>query len=163
MVLKRLVACHRWIISFRNRSAVTDCDPCSKTNWWAAYLSRTHVHGQLPLFSQSFIRGSIISFLSSSFIFFFPLPTYIHLHLYSACWLSVCILSLCKFWLQVTVIVSFLVLLVAGSWGVTQVKDGLDLTDIVPRETTEFQFLKAQEQYFGFYSIYAVTKVIHRH
>ena len=34
--------------------------------------------------------GSIISFLFLSFIFFFPLPTYIHLHLFGACWLSVC-------------------------------------------------------------------------
>ena len=34
--------------------------------------------------------GSIISFLSCSIIFVFPLPTYIHLHLYGACWLSVC-------------------------------------------------------------------------
>jgi hypothetical protein len=61
--------------------------------------------------------------------------------------------------LQVTVMVSFAVLLVVGAWGVAQVKDGLDLTDIVPRDTTEFQFLDAQEKYFGFYNIYAVTKV----
>lgn len=59
---------------------------------------------------------------------------------------------------KVTVVVSFLVLLVVGAWGVAQVRDGLDLTDIVPRGTPEFSFLEAQTQYFGFYSIYAVTK-----
>nr|KAG5702217.1 hypothetical protein BaRGS_033929 [Batillaria attramentaria] len=58
----------------------------------------------------------------------------------------------------VTVVVSFLVLLMVGAWGVAQVRDGLDLTDIVPRDTPEFSFLEAQTQYFGFYSIYAVSK-----
>ena len=58
-----------------------------------------------------------------------------------------------------TVVVSFVVLLLMGAWGVAQVRDGLDLTDIVPRDTPEFSFLDAQAQYFGFYSIYAVTKV----
>ena len=61
--------------------------------------------------------------------------------------------------MQVTVVVSFLVLLLVGAWGVAQVRDGLDLTDIVPRDTPEFSFLDAQAQYFGFFSIYAVTKV----
>ncbi|KAK7490526.1 hypothetical protein BaRGS_00018312 [Batillaria attramentaria] len=59
---------------------------------------------------------------------------------------------------KVTVVVSFLVLLMVGAWGVAQVRDGLDLTDIVPRDTPEFSFLEAQTQYFGFYSIYAVSK-----
>lgn len=64
------------------------------------------------------------------------------------------------------VIVTFLVLLVVGAWGVAQMQDGLDLTDVVPRDTTEYSFLEAQAKYFGFYSIYAVTKVritIQRH
>ena len=38
-------------------------------------------------------------------------------------------------------------------------RDGLDLTDIVPRGTNEHRFLEAQSQYFGFYNFYAVTKV----
>ncbi|KAK7100530.1 hypothetical protein V1264_023464 [Littorina saxatilis] len=59
---------------------------------------------------------------------------------------------------KVTVVVSFVVLLIVGAWGVAQVRDGLDLTDIVPRDTPEFSFLEAQAQYFGFYSVYAVTK-----
>ena len=38
-------------------------------------------------------------------------------------------------------------------------KDGLDLTDIVPRDTDEFDFLEAQSKYFGFYSINMITQV----
>ena len=60
---------------------------------------------------------------------------------------------------QATVLLSFLVLVIIGAWGTAQVKDGLDLTDIVPRHTAEFDFLEAQSKYFGFYSINAVTMV----
>ncbi|PVD22694.1 hypothetical protein C0Q70_15950 [Pomacea canaliculata] len=59
---------------------------------------------------------------------------------------------------KVTVVVAFLVLLVVGVWGLAQVKDGLDLTDVVPRDTTEYNFLEAQAKYFGFYSVYAITQ-----
>nr|KAI8754123.1 protein patched-like protein 1-like [Biomphalaria glabrata] len=59
---------------------------------------------------------------------------------------------------KVTVLAAFLVFLILGAWGTAQVKDGLDLTDIVPRETAEFQFLEAQSKYFGFYSINMITK-----
>ncbi|CAL1543201.1 unnamed protein product, partial [Lymnaea stagnalis] len=59
---------------------------------------------------------------------------------------------------KVTVITTFLVFLILGAWGTAQVKDGLDLTDVVPRDTAEFQFLQAQSKYFGFYSINAVTQ-----
>ncbi|KAH9499847.1 Protein patched 1 [Bulinus truncatus] len=59
---------------------------------------------------------------------------------------------------KVTVIAAFLVLLIVGAWGTAQVKDGLDLTDIVPRDTAEFQFLEAQSKYFGFYSINLITQ-----
>ena len=52
----------------------------------------------------------------------------------------------------------FLVPLILGIWGTAQVKDGLDLTDVVPRETKEFKFLEAQSKYFGFYNIYAITQ-----
>lgn len=37
-------------------------------------------------------------------------------------------------------------------------RDGLDLTDIVPENTDEHEFLSRQEKYFGFYSMYAVTQ-----
>ena len=49
-------------------------------------------------------------------------------------------------------------LLVASAYGINKVEDGLDLTDVVPRNTSVWSFLKAQDQYFGFYNMYAVTK-----
>ncbi|ROT81126.1 putative hedgehog receptor patched [Penaeus vannamei] len=36
--------------------------------------------------------------------------------------------------------------------------DGLDLTDIVPSDTPEYAFLAAQQRYFGFYNMFAVTQ-----
>ena len=35
----------------------------------------------------------------------------------------------------------------------------MDLTDVVPRGTNEHTFLEAQNEYFGFYDMYIVTKV----
>lgn len=52
----------------------------------------------------------------------------------------------------------FLVFLIIGIWGTAQVKDGLDLTDVVPRGSSEYKFLENESKYFGFYNIYIVTK-----
>lgn len=52
----------------------------------------------------------------------------------------------------------FLVFLIIGIWGTVQVKDGLDLTEVVPRDTSEYHFLEKESKYFGFYNIYVVTK-----
>ena len=52
-----------------------------------------------------------------------------------------------------------MVLLGLGVLGTLRVEDGLDLTDVVPRGTREHQYLDAQAKYFGFYNMYAVTKV----
>ncbi|XP_066986955.1 protein patched [Macrobrachium rosenbergii] len=46
----------------------------------------------------------------------------------------------------------------AAAWGVSNVEDGLDLTDVVPRSAPEFAFLSAQQKYFGFYNMFAVTQ-----
>lgn len=62
------------------------------------------------------------------------------------------------FGFQVFVVVFFFVFLILGIWGTVQVKDGLDLTDVVPRGTKERKFLEEQTKYFGFYNIYAVTQ-----
>ena len=56
------------------------------------------------------------------------------------------------------IIIGFIALFIFGIIGITRVVDGLDLTDIVPRETQEYKFLEAQDKYFGFYNMYAVTK-----
>ena len=56
-------------------------------------------------------------------------------------------------------ILGFIVLLILGIVGTVRVKDGLDITDVVPRQTTQYSFLQAQSKYFGFYNFYAVTQV----
>jgi len=55
-------------------------------------------------------------------------------------------------------IVFFVVFLIISVWGIAQVKDGLDLTEVVPRDTSEYHFLEKQSKYFGYYNIYLVTK-----
>ncbi|KAF6216434.1 hypothetical protein GE061_000776 [Apolygus lucorum] len=52
----------------------------------------------------------------------------------------------------------FFFVIASSVWGITKVKDGLDLTDIVPQDTNEYAFLKAQGDYFGFYNMFAVTQ-----
>lgn len=42
--------------------------------------------------------------------------------------------------------------------GIPYVRDGLELTDIVPRDTTEYKFLDVQRMYFNFFNIFAVTQ-----
>lgn len=62
------------------------------------------------------------------------------------------------FLLQIVVIFLFLGLLGISLYGTTRVRDGLDLTDIVPRETREYDFIAAQFKYFSFYHMYIVTQ-----
>ncbi|XP_036187303.1 protein patched homolog 1 isoform X4 [Myotis myotis] len=59
---------------------------------------------------------------------------------------------------KVVVIFLFLGLLGLSLYGTTRVRDGLDLTDIVPRETREYDFIAAQFKYFSFYNMYIVTQ-----
>uniref|UniRef100_A0A6Q2X3T7 SSD domain-containing protein n=1 Tax=Esox lucius TaxID=8010 RepID=A0A6Q2X3T7_ESOLU len=59
---------------------------------------------------------------------------------------------------KVVVILLFLVLLVVSLYGTTRVRDGLELTDIVPRETSEYDFIGAQFKFFSFYNMYVVTQ-----
>ena len=75
-------------------------------------------------------------------------------------WIQVisCSSHVCFSPLQVFIIIGFIALFIFGIIGITRVVDGLDLTDIVPRETQEYKFLEAQDKYFGFYNMYAVTK-----
>lgn len=60
---------------------------------------------------------------------------------------------------QVFTILFFLIMLMISGYGISKVKDGLDLTDIVPKDTAEYKFLQTQSKYFGFYNVYMVTKV----
>ncbi|XP_071952262.1 protein patched homolog 1-like [Antedon mediterranea] len=57
---------------------------------------------------------------------------------------------------------AFVILIFAGFlgvsvFGVMQVEDGLDLTDVVPTGTREQDFLQSRLKYFSYYDIYAVT------
>lgn len=52
----------------------------------------------------------------------------------------------------------FLCLLGVSLYGTTQVRDGLELTDIVPRDTSEYDFIGAQFKFFSFYNMYVVTQ-----
>ncbi|KAM6918750.1 protein patched homolog 1 isoform 1-T1 [Xenentodon cancila] len=58
---------------------------------------------------------------------------------------------------KAVVVVLFLGLLGLSLYGTTMVHDGLYLTDIVPRDTKEYDFIEAQFKYFSFYNMYLVT------
>ncbi|KAK6310657.1 hypothetical protein J4Q44_G00187120 [Coregonus suidteri] len=58
---------------------------------------------------------------------------------------------------KVVVVVLFVTLLGLSLYGTTMVHDGLYLTDIVPRDTKEYDFINAQFKYFSFYNMYLVT------
>ncbi|KAM4605747.1 protein patched homolog 1 [Polymixia lowei] len=58
---------------------------------------------------------------------------------------------------KAAVVVLFLGLLGLSLYGTTMVHDGLYLTDIVPRDTKEYDFIDAQFKYFSFYNMYLVT------
>ena len=40
-----------------------------------------------------------------------------------------------------------------------RLENGLDLSELVPKNTPEHSFLEAQAKHFGYYDFYAVTKV----
>ncbi|XP_059471270.1 protein patched [Neocloeon triangulifer] len=56
------------------------------------------------------------------------------------------------------VMLLLIVVLVLSGFGALRLKDGLELTELVPAETDEHNFLSVQRDYFGFYSMYAVTQ-----
>ena len=61
--------------------------------------------------------------------------------------------------LKLTATVVCLALTSVCVWGAFKVEDGLYMKDVVPRNTSIYKFLKAQDEYFGFYNMYAVTQV----
>ena len=60
--------------------------------------------------------------------------------------------------MKVFVMVGLVLTIVTSVWGLSRLRDGLDLYDIVPSDTSESQFLAAQQKYFGFYYMFAVTQ-----
>ncbi|XP_061399904.1 protein patched [Musca vetustissima] len=65
---------------------------------------------------------------------------------------------LMKSWIKFIVITSFVGTVIFSLYASTKLQDGLDLIDLVPKETNEYKFLNAQTSMFGFYSMYAVTQ-----
>jgi patched 1 protein len=54
--------------------------------------------------------------------------------------------------------IMLLAALLAGSaWQAMRLDDGLELADLVPRDSDEHAFLASQAKHFGFYNMYAVT------
>lgn len=50
-----------------------------------------------------------------------------------------------------------IVVLGASLWQAMRVSDGLELTDLVPRNSDEYAFLATQAKHFGIFNMYAVT------
>ena len=46
----------------------------------------------------------------------------------------------------------------ASVYGCTQVRDGLDLVDVIPRGTRQHTTVEVQQKYFSFYPIFIITK-----
>ena len=60
--------------------------------------------------------------------------------------------------LQVVVLFLFAIIFSISIYGCIQVKDGVDVTDVVPKGTKLAEFLKARNEYFSFYDILIITK-----
>ncbi|GFR30951.1 protein patched [Trichonephila clavata] len=52
----------------------------------------------------------------------------------------------------------YVTMLLLGIWGTFRVEEGLDLTDFVPKNTNEYDFLSQRTKYFGLFNMFAVTK-----
>ena len=50
------------------------------------------------------------------------------------------------------------ILTCCGLYGLANMKEGLNMQEVVPSNTSAYQFIKAQNSYFGFYHMYAVTQ-----
>nr|XP_006822692.1 PREDICTED: protein patched homolog 1 [Saccoglossus kowalevskii] len=65
---------------------------------------------------------------------------------------------LTKMPVKIVVLIFFTGLLGVSAYGIVNMRDGLDITDVVPRKTQEYDFLEAQMKYFSFYNMFAVTQ-----
>lgn len=55
-------------------------------------------------------------------------------------------------------IFSIVVLLCCSIYATLKLQDGFELTDLIPKNTSEYNFINAQSKLFGFYNIFAVTQ-----
>lgn len=65
---------------------------------------------------------------------------------------------LMRSWIKFLSIITFISTVIFSLYASTRLQDGLDLIDLVPKDTNEYKFLNAQTSMFGFYSMYAVTQ-----
>lgn len=56
------------------------------------------------------------------------------------------------------VLLSFVALVAFGLWGTMRLEDGLELSDLIPKGSNEYEYLRHQQRYFGMYRIFAVTQ-----
>ena len=60
---------------------------------------------------------------------------------------------------KLLVVAAHLALTVSGAWlAASRLEDGLGLGEVVPRGTGVARFLERQDEHFGFYNVYAVTR-----
>lgn len=55
-------------------------------------------------------------------------------------------------------IMTIIALIGSSAYATLKLQDGFELTDLIPRNTTEYNFISAQSKLFGFYNIFAVTQ-----
>jgi patched 1 protein len=55
-------------------------------------------------------------------------------------------------------ILTILGIFVFSTYATVKLQDGFELTDLIPKNTSEHNFISAQSNLFGFYNIYAVTQ-----
>lgn len=55
-------------------------------------------------------------------------------------------------------VLSIIVVLFSSVYAAFKLQDGFELTDLIPRNTSEYNFIDAQSKLFGFYNIFAVTQ-----
>lgn len=55
-------------------------------------------------------------------------------------------------------IISIIALLASSIYATLKLQDGFELTDLIPINTSEYNFIRAQSTSFGFYNIFAVTQ-----
>ena len=60
--------------------------------------------------------------------------------------------------MKIATLMAAFILTCIGLYGLVHFKQGLNLSEVVPQNTSAHDFLQAQHSYFGFYNMYAVTK-----
>ena len=56
------------------------------------------------------------------------------------------------------VISLFCVEMIVCGYGITLIQKGLDVTEMIPKDLPQHEFMKARQKYFSYYHIYIATK-----